>query len=229
MSTPSRQQPAFVFVELLIVIAIIAVIAVLIALQVTKVQGRARNVRVKNDVSALGTAVDVFRQSNGKLLVEQHATTTLADYNSSDPTLLSASNNKFMFNKNLLVAGGSPEVPHDFPVGNYVWRSDYGSRLIQDNHMGDLFTGLESFTSYPLKLVNPPVSNFAYAYEYRSSAPVNGPLTGGSHDAIDDASQHYAVITNLDIAQDNVPQYFWVYDGAVGSSNNQADIPIPGK
>lgn len=82
----SRHQRGFTLVELLIAISIIAVLSVVGLTTFSGIQSKARDAVRKNDLNILATALAIYREQNGKYVVQSSGTDITSCPSSSDTT-----------------------------------------------------------------------------------------------------------------------------------------------
>jgi len=66
MTSPARQRRGFTLIEILVVIVVLAVLATLVAPNVFRHVGAARETTAKSQIEMLGAALDAYRLDNGR-------------------------------------------------------------------------------------------------------------------------------------------------------------------
>ena len=86
-SDPSRRRsrPGFTLIEILVVIAVISLLAALVAPNVFRHVGTAKDAAAKSQVEMLGAALDAYRLDNGRYPTTEQGLVALMEAPTSDP------------------------------------------------------------------------------------------------------------------------------------------------
>ncbi len=80
-----RSRPGFTLIEILVVIAVISLLAALVAPNVFRHVGTAKDAAAKSQVEMLGAALDAYRLDNGRYPTSEQGLQALWEEPSSDP------------------------------------------------------------------------------------------------------------------------------------------------
>jgi general secretion pathway protein G len=80
-----RSRPGFTLIEILVVIAVISLLAALVAPNVFRHVGTAKDAAAKSQVEMLGAALDAYRLDNGRYPTTEQGLTALMEEPQSDP------------------------------------------------------------------------------------------------------------------------------------------------
>jgi general secretion pathway protein G len=82
---PRRARPGFTLIEILVVIAVISLLAALVAPNVFRHVGTAKDATAKSQVEMLGAALDAYRLDNGRYPTTEQGLDALWQEPTSDP------------------------------------------------------------------------------------------------------------------------------------------------
>jgi general secretion pathway protein G len=82
---PRRVRPGFTLIEILVVIAVISLLAALVAPNVFRHVGTAKDATAKSQVEMLGAALDAYRLDNGRYPTTEQGLEALWQEPTSDP------------------------------------------------------------------------------------------------------------------------------------------------
>ena len=82
---PRRARPGFTLIEILVVIAVISLLAALVAPNVFRHVGTAKDATAKSQIEMLGAALDAYRLDNGRYPTTEQGLDALMTEPTSDP------------------------------------------------------------------------------------------------------------------------------------------------